>query len=131
MTARVLGSGPVEHTPHARGSTVSSLEPGSSTSLYPARLGGGRRSVLSCEGCRAAHFRWRADGLRLPGSGRRKTGRGSTADPLGVQSRGIATVGLGVSWAAWAHGHGHHGQNMGSNRSAKAVWRSDNWAVDA
>ena len=79
-----------------------------STSGGKAHLDGGCRGVLPCdggvppcEGCRAARFRRRGRPARLPGTGGRKTRRGSNADPLGFDSD-IATVGLGVSWAAWA-----------------------------
>ena len=72
-----------------------------STSSGEARVNGGRRGVLPCEGCRAARFRRRGRPARFPGAGGRKTRLGSKADPLGFDSY-IATVRLGVSWAAWA-----------------------------
>ena len=59
--------------------------------------------VFPYEGCRAARFRRRGRPARLPGTGGRKTRRGRSADPLGFEPD-IVTVGLGVSWAAWAHG---------------------------
>lgn len=84
----------------------------SSTSLCPARPRWRSPRRASVRRLPAARCRWRADGPRLPRAGGRKTGRGSTADPLGVRPRGIATEGLGVSWATWAVWAAGQGQRL-------------------
>lgn len=80
LTARVLGSGPGRTDPARAGIDRQPIRTGPP---QPACVPRASVPVVApcflCEGCRAARFRWRADGPRLPGS---SSGRRGVAVPL-------------------------------------------------